>query len=169
LREFYDRHRAKYTIGGTMTVHDLVLHYGSYADADQSLAQAETDAAEAVYQLRSGAPLDYVEQHFGLVPSGRVSDGEELEFAAKLHLGPQLYKVAAELGDGEISEPVVAPDGVHILLMEQRQLPRPALFAAVREQVYSDYRAAQKQRAIADNLQVLRSQAKILLAPGHSE
>ncbi len=169
LLDFYDRHRAKYMIGGTMTVHDLVLHYGSYADADQSLAQAETDAAEAVYQLRSGAPLDYVKEHFGFVDSGRVSDGEELEFAAKLHLGPKLYPVAAALGTGEISDPVVDTDGVHVLVMEQRQLPRPAEFSAVRDQVYSDFRAAQKQRASAENLAILRSQAHILLAPGQAE
>jgi hypothetical protein len=169
LRDFYDRHRAKYVIGGTMTVHDLVLRYGSYADADQSLPQAETDAAEAVYQLRSGAPLDYVKEHFGFADSGRVSDGEELEFAAKLHLGPKLYPVAAALGTGEISDPVVDTDGVHVLVMEQRQLPRPAEFSAVRDQVYSDFRAAQKQRASAANLAILRSQAQILLAPGEAE
>lgn len=169
LRAFYDRHRAKYTIGGTMIVRDLVLHYGTYADADQSLPQAETDAAEAVYQLRSGASLDYVMEHFGFVDSGRVSDGEELEFAAKIHLGPTLYPAAAALNAGEVSDPVVDKDGVHVLVMVERQLPRPAPFSAVRDQVYSDFRAQQKQRATAENLSILRSQAQILLAPGQSE
>ena len=169
LRAFYDRNRAKYMIGGTMMLRDLVLHYGTYADADQSLPQAETDAAEAAYQLRSGAALDYIEQHFGFVDSGRVSDGEELEFAAKLHLGPTLYPVAAALNAGEISDPVVDKDGVHVLVMQQRQLPRPAPFSAVRDQVYSDFRAMQKQRASNENLSILRSQAQILVAPGQSE
>lgn len=169
LRAFYDRHRAKYTTGGTMTVHDLVLHYGTYADADQSLPQAEEDAAEAVYQLRSGATLDYVKEHFGFVDSGRVGDGEELEFAAKLHLGPKLYPVAAALGDGEVSEPVEDSDGMHVLIMERRQPPRPAAFSVVRDQVYSDFRTEQKQRASEENLAILRSQAQILLAPGMAE
>ena len=169
LRAFYDRNRAKYTIGGTMTVHDLLLHYGTYADVDQSLPQAETDAAEAVYQLRSGASLDYVKEHFGFIDSGRVSDGEELEFAAKLHLGAKLYPIAAALNAGEVSEPVPDKDGVHVLVMEQRQLPRPAPFSAVRDQVYSDFRAAQKERASKENLGILRSQAQILVAPGQAE
>ncbi|MGH8219868.1 MAG: peptidyl-prolyl cis-trans isomerase [Steroidobacteraceae bacterium] len=169
LRTFYDQHRAKYTIGGTMIVHDLLLHYGTYADADQSLPQAESDAAEAVYQLRSGASLDYVKEHFGFVDSGRVSDGEELEFAAKIHLGATLYPVAAALNAGEVSDPVVIKDGVHVLVMEQRQLPRPAPFSAVRDQVYSDFRAVQKQRATDENLGILRAQTQIRLAPGESE
>jgi len=169
LRTFYDRHRAKYTIGGTMTLRDLVMHYGTYADADQSLPQAESDAAEAVYQLRSGAAIDYVMEHFGFVDSGRVSDGEELDFAAKIHLGAKLYPVATALNAGQISDPVVTADGVHVLVMLQRQLPRPAPFSAVRDQVYSDFRAEQKQRASEENLRILRSQAQILLAPGQSE
>ena len=169
LRTFYDQNRAKYTIGGTMMLRDLVMHYGTYADADQSLPQAETDAAEAVYQLRSGATLDYIEQHFGFVDSGRMSDGEELELAAKLHLGPKLYPAAAALNAGEISDPVVDKDGVHVLVMQQRQLPRPAPFSAVRDQVYSDFRAVQKQRASHESLAILRSQAQILLAPGQAE
>ncbi|HEY2590234.1 MAG TPA: peptidylprolyl isomerase, partial [Steroidobacteraceae bacterium] len=108
-------------------------------------------------------------EHFGFVDSGRMSDGEELEFAAKLHLGSKLYPVAAALNAGEVSEPVVDKDGVHVLFMEQRQLPRPAPFSAVRDQVYSDFRADQKQRASAENLSTLRSQAQILVAPGQSE
>ncbi|HUN24991.1 MAG TPA: peptidylprolyl isomerase [Steroidobacteraceae bacterium] len=169
LRAFYDAHRARYTLGGTMTVHDLLLHFGGYADADQTLAQAEVDAAEAVYQLRSGAPIDYVMEHYGFVDSGRVDNTEQLEFAAKLHLGAKLYQVATTLGDGEVSDPVAMADGVHVLVMDRRRPPRPADFDSVRNTVYSDYRAAESARARAENLRILRSQARILLAPGQSE
>lgn len=169
LQDFYDAHRAKYTMGGTMTLHDLVLHYGGYEDADQTLAQAELDAAAAVYQLRSGTPIDYIEEHFGFVESGRVSDGTELDFAAKIHLGPKLYPVAAALDDGEVSDPVVAPDGIHVLVMYKRQLPSLASYSAVRNQVYSDYREAEFQRADEENLQILRAEAQTLVAPGFSQ
>ena len=169
LQAYYDAHRAKYTLGGTMTLHDLVLHYGGFEDADQTLSQAELDAAAAVYQLRSGASIDYVEQHYGFVDSGRVSDGTELDFAAKIHLGPKLYPVAASLDDGEVSDPVVTRDGVHVLVMYQRELPALASYSLVRPQVYSDYREAEFQRADEENLQVLRDEAQILVAKGYAE
>jgi len=169
LHAFYDAHRAKYTTGGTMTVHDLVLHVGGYENADQSVAQAETDAADAVYQLRSGASIDYVMEHFGFVDSGRVDNTEELDFAAQLHLGAKLYAVASELSDGEISDPIVDSDGVHVLVMDQRRPPRIADFPTARNQVYSDYRDAENRRAREENLRILRSEATILLAPGESE
>jgi hypothetical protein len=76
LREFYQAHRADYSTLGSMTLRDLVLHVGGYQDMDQSTAQAETDAAEAIYQLRSGVAIDRVMQHQAaswseVVPGGR--------------------------------------------------------------------------------------------------
>jgi hypothetical protein len=169
LRAFYESHRAKYTTGGSMTLHDLVLHIGGYENADQTLAQAETDAADAVYQLRSGGSIDYVKEHFGFVDSGRVDATEQLDFAAKLHLGAKLYEAASLLGDGEISEPIVDADGVHVLVMERRRPPSVADFGTARNQVYTDYRDAQNRGARDENLRILRSEAQILLAPGQSE
>lgn len=169
LKAFYDRHRANYATVGSMTVHDLVLHIGGYQNADQSTAQAQTDAAEAVYQLRAGASIAYMMEHFGFVDSGRVDNGEQLDFAARIHLGDKLYSVAATLGDGEISDPVAEPDGVHVLIMDRRMPPRVADFGSVRERVYKDFRNAQRRRVDAENLQFLRRNAQILLAPGQSQ
>lgn len=169
LRAFYEQHRASYTSGGTMTLHDLLLHFGGYQNVDQSQAQAETDAAEAVYQLRSGATLDYIMQHFGFVDSGRVDHGEQLEFAAKLHLSDELYQAASALSSGEVSDPVVDIDGIHVLVMDRREPPAAADFSSVRDKVYSDYRKAESARSRAQDLALLRSQAQILLASGQSE
>jgi hypothetical protein len=169
LRAFYDKSRDKYTQSGSMTAHDLVLRVGGYQNADQTTAQAQVDAAEAVYQLRSGASLDYVMEHFGFAPSGRTAQGEELDFAAKLHLGEKLYAVAALMRDGEISDPIVDGNEVHILIMERHQFPKVADFSAVRDKVYTDFRNAATAHATSENLNLLRSQASILLAPGLSE
>jgi hypothetical protein len=169
LRAFYQAHRSAYTSPGSMTVHDLVLHVGGYQNADQSASQALTDAAEAVYQLRLGASLDYVMGHFYLVDSGRVDNGEQLEFAAKLHLGSTLYALATTLSDGQISDPIVESDGVHVLIMDQRKPSQLADFSQVRDRVYTLYREAQRQHAHEANLSILRRDAQILLAPGRSE
>ncbi len=169
LHAFYETHRSQYTTGGTMTVHDLVLHVGGYENADQTVAQAQTDAADAVYQLRSGATIDYVKEHYGFVDSGRVDNTEELDFAAKIHLGAKLYQAATVLSDGEVSDPIVDSDGVHVLVMDSRRPPNIADFSTARNQVYSDYRNAENRRATEQNLKTLRSEAQILLAPGASE
>jgi peptidyl-prolyl cis-trans isomerase C len=169
LRAYYDQHVRDYETDGSMTLRDLVLHIGGYQNADQSSAQGETDASEAVYRLRSGATPDYIKEHFGFEDSGRVYDGEQLEFAAKVRLGPKLYPVARTLADGEVSDPVTDSDGIHVLIMERRLPPRPVGFDAARDRIYTALRAAQSKLASQQNLQLLRREARIVLAPGVSE
>jgi hypothetical protein len=165
LRSFFDSHRADYSSAGSMLVRDLVLHIGGYQNVDQSTAQAETDAAEAVYQLRAGVSVDHVMEHYGLVDSGRADRDEVLDFAAKLHLGPKFFQIAGALSDGEISDPAVDSDGVHVLVMQRRRPPHIADFADVRAKVYSDYVESVAKRAEEENLAILRKEAQILTAP----
>lgn len=169
LRAYYDKTRSDYTNDGTMIVHDLVMHVGGFQNTNQSTPQALSDAAEAVYRLRSGASIDYVKEHYDFVDSGRLAAIEELDFVAKMRLGDKLYEVASALGNGEISDPVLDADGVHVLAMDVRRAPSVADFAGVRDKVYQAYRRAQGERATAENVRLLRSQAQIILAPGQEE
>lgn len=166
LFAYYQKHRARYQSYGSMQLRDVVLHVGGFQDVEQTFSQAEADAIEAVYQLRSGASVDHVMEHFGFADSGRVGRGPELDFAAKLHLGPQLYPVAQRMSTGQVSDPIAASDGVHVLVMEVRQPPAIEDFPTARAQVYSDYRQALVRQADQANLQMLRSRARILVAPG---
>jgi parvulin-like peptidyl-prolyl isomerase len=165
LQAYYDAHRARYSTTGTMQVRDLLLRVGGYQNANQSTTQAQADAQDALYRLRAGTPVNQVMLHFGLVDSGRADSEEVLDFAAKLHLGAKLFPVAAALSDGEISEPVVDGDGLHLLLMQRRQAPRAADFASVRPKVYSDYVESVAKQAQNQELSILRRDAQILIAP----
>jgi hypothetical protein len=169
LFAYYQKHRSRYLSYGSMRFRDLVLHVGGYANADQSFSQADADAIEAVYQLRSGTSIEEVTEHFGLVDSGAGGREPQLDFAARLHLGPRLYQVASGLSTGRVSDPVPMPDGVHVIVMQVRQPPAAEDFPTARAQVYSDYRQALVRQADEANLELLRSQARILLTPGLSE
>jgi len=165
LKAFYDTHRANYSTTGTMQVRDLLLRVGGYQNANQSTSQAQTDAEDALYRLRAGAAVEQVMQHFGFVDSGRADAGEVLDFAAKLHLGAKLFPIAAALSDGQISEPSVDVDGVHLLVMQRRQAPRLSDFASVRPKVYADYVESVAKRAQDEELRILRRDAQILISP----
>jgi PPIC-type PPIASE domain len=169
LFAYYRQHRARYESYGSMQLRDLVLHVGGFQNTDQTFSQAEADAIEAVYQLRSGASVDHVTEHFGFADSGRVGRGPELDFAAKLHLGLQLYQIAERMSTGQVSDPIATSDGVHVLVMEVRRPPAVEDFPTARAQVYSDYRQDLVSRADRANLRLLRGQARILVAPGLSE
>ncbi|MEJ0035799.1 MAG: peptidylprolyl isomerase [Gammaproteobacteria bacterium] len=165
LRAFYEANLSRYTQRSDMTLVDLVLGVGGYQNADQTTAQALADAAEAVYQLRAGVPLDQVREHFGLVSSGRMEQAAASDLLARRQLGPKLYPVAEALRDGEVSDPVVETDGVHILIMQRHEPARVADFAAARSRVYDDLRTDEAQRATQETLKALRSQAEIVYSP----
>lgn len=166
LLTYYREHRLRYQSLGTMQLRDLVLRVGGYENTDQTFSQAEADAIEAVYQLRSGAPIESVMEHFGMVDSGAVDQGMQFDFAAKLHLGERLYQVASQLSTGQVSEPVTAPDGVHVIVMLNRKPPLVEDFPHARAQVYSDYSRWRVLQADQANLNILRRQARILIAEG---
>ncbi|HEX4098882.1 MAG TPA: peptidyl-prolyl cis-trans isomerase [Caulobacteraceae bacterium] len=168
LRAYFNAHQAKYATEGSMTVTDLVLHVGGFENADQTIEQAMADAEQAAYELRSGSPVAYVEQHFGLIDSGK-GQTEDPDFAAKIHLGPKLFAVASAMSNGEISEPVADKDGVHILVMHDHVMPIINGFDKVRNNVFNDYTQAEKAQAIRANLALLRRKAQIILASGQSE
>ncbi len=169
LMEYFNAHAAQYQGQGIMQYQDIVLRYGGFQDADQTREQAEADAQEAVYQLRSGAQLDYVMQHFGFVKSGRSDEQEDFDFAAKLHLGNMEFAIAEKMRDGEFSDPITDKDGVHIIMMIHRVPPMPTDFATARDRVYSDYTGKKKADAVTNTIAMLRKNADIILAPGNSE
>lgn len=169
LFTYYREHRSRYQSLGRMQLRDLVLHVGGYESTDQTFSQAQADAIEAVYQLRSGAPMASVMERFGMADSAAVDRGTQFDFAAKLHLGERLYRVASPLSTGEVSEPVTMPDGVHVLVMVSRQRPIVEAFPQARAQVYSDYSRRRVLQADRANLDILRRQARILVAEGLAE
>jgi hypothetical protein len=166
LFAYYRKHRSRYQSLGSMQFRDLVLHVGGYENTDQTFSQAQADAIEAVYQLRSGAPVDSVAEHFGMVDSPAVDRGMQFDFAAKLHLGARLYGVASPLSTGQVSEPVTMPDGIHVIVMLSRYPPTVEDFPQARAQVYSDYSQWRVSQADRANLDILRHQARILIAEG---
>lgn len=169
LHAFYEAHHADYATDGTMRVRNIVLHVGGYRNADQSTSQAIADAAQAAYQLRAGTPEQQVMDHFGFVDAPKSDTGAQFDFAARQHLGAALYKIADTMSSGDVSDPVASADGVHLLLMRERQPPRTAPFDRVRASVYTAYRQAAEASAQAANLAFLRRNARILITPGLSE
>jgi len=154
LHAYYDAHRATYSSEGMMTVRDLVFP-----------AAAAPDLATSI---KARAPLDALIARFHGKDSGRVN-GEEFYFAAKIHLGAPLYDRAVQLADGQVSEPIAQPDGVHILAMIKNTPPVPLDFAKAYNQVLSDYRRDAVQRTQVADAQFLRKRANIQIAPDFSQ
>lgn len=155
LRAYYQAHLTDFASEGVMAVADHLLP----RDA------VPARIAEALAALRAAGP-DSAAADRAVPRSGKMTDGEEYYFAAKIHLGDRLFAVARSLKSGEISAPVAMPDGVHLLVMQKNAVPVAQPFAEVRDRVLTACVAAQARVLTAANERFLRKRADIQIARG---
>lgn len=151
LRAWYDTHQASYSGEGQMTVQDLLLPPGTTPDQVATIAAALRDGA---------APAS-----LGAKGVRRAGNGPEFYFAAKIHLGDRLFAAARTMRDGQVSDPVVQPDGTHILIMARNQVPVTARYEDARDRILRDVLADKVARLQASNESFLRKRADIKVAP----
>ncbi len=149
LHAWYDAHKDTYAGEGQMTVQDFRLPSAQATGADKIVAALRSGSTPASLQLKG---------------SGRMTDDAQFYFAAKIHLGDALFAVARKLKDGEVSAPVVQPDGTHILVMTHNQIPLPTSYQDAHHRVLRDFLAAKVARLQAGNERFLRRRADIKVA-----
>jgi hypothetical protein len=152
LREFFARHQDRYVSEGVMTVQDWVFPAGELPD---SAALLET--------LKSAVLVPDAPARFHAHDSGRTK-GDEFYFAAKIHLGDQLFASARDLADGAASPPIRLSDGIHVLYMVRNKRPVPFDFAKARPQVLNDYRNQAIDQLKAGDESFLRKRANVRVA-----
>ena len=162
LLEYYNQHRAHYATLGKITVCNLMIPAATARTAAAEMAMAR-DAARA---LRSGGALDQVLKHFGLVNINKCDD--DFYFAAKIHLGDELYELAKGMPAGAISDPVPTADGIHILKLIENTAPVSMSFDSARENVLSDFKMDREARITDATLKFLRHRAKILIGSDYA-
>ena len=152
LRAYFDSHRERYASEGSMIIEDIV--FANPADAAQARQALIGNVAA------SGA----IAERFHGKSSGKVR-GEEFYFAAKVHLGDALFDIARGLPNGEVSAPITAPDGTHVLAMIANKKPVGFDFAAARNQLLVDYRTEATKRLQIEDAAFFRKRANVLIAP----
>ena len=166
LQTYYDAHRGNYVRDGVMQLRDVL----AAVSPQRPLGDARRDVTAAVTALRQGAMLDAVMKQFNLADSRRLLDsghvdvGNVFDFAARAHLDPAVFAAARVLSAGEVSDPVLAADGVHMVVMVKRVPPAQRSFADVSNEVWRDVTEDAKRKVRENNLRYLRSKADIQVA-----
>jgi parvulin-like peptidyl-prolyl isomerase len=150
LQAYYLGHKDRYAGEGTLAVRDLLF----------ASPEAARQAAQA---LRAGAAVNSVLTRTGGRDTQHVH-GDEFYFAAQIHLGAPLFEAARRLSAGQVSAPIVQPDGVHLLVVGKNEPPVVRTYETARDAVLNDYRAASIDRLQAKSASFLRKRANILIA-----
>jgi len=163
MQAYYDAHKDRYRTQGVLTLRDLYLAPGPSLTPEQAKATM-TKVAQA---LRAGASPDAEIKAEHLMEAHKVN-GEELDFAAKIHLGPTLYAAIQDSKAGQITDPVADTDGtIHVLAVGKRIPSVQLSLADSSNQVFTDYKKDAQDKVQADNIQFLKSKAEIQLQKGY--
>lgn len=154
-RDYYRRNQAAFADEGVLELADHVLPHDT--------PEVAIDAARAGLQAAGG---NAQAANRAAPRSGRMVDGEEYYFAARIHLGQPLFDVARRLKAGDVSAPVRMPDGIHLIVMKKNVPPVAPSFEQVRTDVLAAYVDAQSRRLVAANNRFLRKRADVQVAPG---
>lgn len=155
LRDFYTKNLDSFADEGVMDVADHIL--------PGTASPATVDAA--VRALRAAGPNDALADR-AAPRSGKMVDGEEYYFAARIHLGDRLFAAVRGLKPGEVSAPVRLADGVHLVVMKKNVAPKAPPFEDIRDKVLSSYIAVQAKQLTSANERFLVKRADVQIAKG---
>jgi parvulin-like peptidyl-prolyl isomerase len=147
LLAYFNANKGRYSSDGYMVLRDIVFP-GKTAGQLAGARALSADAAIA---------------RFGGRDTRRVS-GAEFYFAAPVHLGAAFAGIAQALPSGGVSQPLTAPDGLHLLYMEKNVPPVPLDFTRAKARILADYRQDAAQRMQEHERTFLRERANVLIA-----
>jgi parvulin-like peptidyl-prolyl isomerase len=145
LLAYYNANKPRYSSDGYFVAREIIFPAGTQIAAARTMVPDQAIA------------------RFGGHDSKRI-DGPEFYFAAVLHLGDPLAKLAMALPNGGVSAPVSLPDGIHIIYMEKNVPPEALEFAKAEAKVLADYRQENSQKMQVHEQDFLRKRANILIA-----
>ncbi|MEC5386154.1 peptidylprolyl isomerase [Uliginosibacterium sp. H3] len=152
LHNYFQRHSARYVSAGATRLHHLLL---------PANAGAQPDAQAVVHALKQGTPIERVAAKFGLKELGDGGKAALPDVALKGALGDRLFAELGKLKSGDISAPAVADDGVHLLVVVQRDAPMPQTFEQARQTVAGDLRRDTLKAAQDEYVSFLRGKADV--------
>lgn len=162
LREYFEQHPGQWATEGVMSLRSFVLRGAQAQNAEQRAA----DMRKAVEELRTGMPPEQVIARHGLTEL--PPQDAEYYFTVQYRLGDALFAAIRDLSSGEVSAPVAAKDGIHVVQMIKNEKPVPLSFEAARPRVFSDYNDAAQARIMDSTMKFLRGRAKILIGADYA-
>lgn len=165
LNAYYQQHVADYATPASARLRDLIAAEVAYEQQD---AHSQRLSA-AVTALRQGMAVDAAIKRFHLRDSGNFQEAGKpdlnpiYDYVLKDRLPEKVYAAVMQLKSGEVSDPIPAADGEHIVVVTEQRPSVVSAFAEVRGQVDGDLTQAEQQRVWDSTMKYLRTKSVILL------
>ncbi len=161
LQRYYEEHRREFDRPERVRIARVLAAVAPAAGAEAK-ARARKRAEEFQHRLRKGEPLAKVAAA-GDGPERK--EGGQLGWLARADRDAATSTAAFALQrPGEVSPPVLTPDGWSVLVLLERAAARTPAFAEVRDEIVGRADAARRRRAFDSLVAGLRREGEVHLA-----
>jgi parvulin-like peptidyl-prolyl isomerase len=157
VEAYYQGERARFARPARLTGWQVFFS----KDRPQSDARAAAREARATLDTEALEPEKAVELG-DVSPSGAQFKGQ-LAHQLASRFGPEFAEVTERLPEGQWSEPVETPFGVHLVLVQERTRPQAPPLSEIRGRVTSAYQATQRQERLAVAMEELRTRYEVVV------
>lgn len=159
LRAYFDQRRDHFARRGPLRVQHVWI-----AIVEGNLGEAYTRARTAAALLREGLSAEIVAQIAGNIEPRPVPDSLMTPQELGDYVGRPALRAALTLKPGQVTDPVRATSGFHVIRVQERQRVADPTFEACRFDVEAEFQAERASRALADQAVSLRKTATIVKA-----
>ncbi len=156
LEAYYQRERPRFARPARLTG----WHVFFSKDLRQSSAMAAARAAKATLDAEPTKPEEAAELG-DVFPSGARFKGQLARQLAS-RFGEGFAKAAEDLAEGQWSDPVETPFGLHLVFVEERTEPQAPPLAEIRARVVAAYKSSQSETRLAAAMEELRTRYQVV-------
>lgn len=150
IAAYYENHAGQYTVEEQELAHILIKVPSSASDEERAAAQ--TEAQEILSKIHRGDDFAELATEY-TDDTHTVERGGRLGWVSTGTVAEAIYTGAAALGVGEVSAPVLASYGIHIIKKigdtRQRQLPLERVKPRIEKQLRAEIKQAEFNRLTA--------------------
>jgi len=159
LRRVYRAEQDRFVKPKRWKVRELIVLEGD--DSDPATVRGLAEDIRA--QILGGRAIDEVAAEYS--KRGKTSDLVELGWVGEGELDPQLESSLAGMSPGDLSEPVEARGGYHLLQLEELEDARAMAFSEVSNQIEARERRRLFAQQFQDYMRDLEKQAYVVADP----
>jgi peptidyl-prolyl cis-trans isomerase SurA len=133
LRDYYESNKESFSSGGKVHLAGIVLMFTNPTDSGERAATI-SKAEEIHDQLREGKSFEELAAKFSKGPG--AGEGGDLGVFPWSELDEQILDQIEPLAPGEVTEPIIRPEGVQILKVLDRSEGEAKSFEDVKDAIY---------------------------------
>jgi len=155
IQKFYDEHKAQFSDAEAVTVRHIFFTVPQGVDDPQQVGQLLGEKAKRAYgRLQGGEPFESVARSMSEGPD--ATQGGMLGKLKRGEMRPELEQIAFSMREGQFSQPVQSPFGLHILYVEKRHagtaVPLETVQEQIKERLYAQATEARFQEWVTQDL-----------------